>query len=155
MKKIMVIVLLLVASFACADSWFSVDFAFQLGWIPQGNLNFYQPNKEIENLSNSFDAIFKIDAIMFNFIKMGGECCTNFGFISDCKTVDPIAFNPTGMTYKIYAGFEFVKGLSAIYEHSCSHPVCAYFAPQNGSGNVLLDQSFDRVYIEIKSKIDF
>jgi hypothetical protein len=150
MKKIMfVIVLLLVSGFVQADSWLEVEWAFQFGWIPQGAINFYTPASQMETVANSFDSQFKIDAILFKIMKIGGVCITYF----NSSTTNIITFVPTGMTYKVYIGIEPIKGISIYYEHECSHPVVAYYPMYQGSFN--FDKYFDRIYIEIKSKISF
>jgi len=139
MKKIMVVLMLFVCFTASAD-WLSVDMAFQ------GNIYFYQPT--MIELMEPFDAVFKIDAKLFNFIKIGGSWTTLFSY---CNGSDIINFFPTGMTYFIYGGIEPIKGISIIYEHSCSHPVAAYFP----YGTFTLDSSYSRLYIEIKGTFDF
>ena len=153
MKKIIVVVLMvLVAIGASAEDWLSVDFAFQMGWILQGGINFYEPDPIYFKLSpNAFDIVFKIDAKLFDVIKIGGDCTTFFSLCNDKLSSSPIVFWPTGMTYLVYCGIEPFKGFSIVYEHSCSHPVAANFPGYNG--DFILDSYYDRIYLEIKGKI--
>jgi len=148
MKTIMVIALLLVCFTASAD-WLSVDMAFQAGWIPNGNICFYQTNLFIP--FEPFDAVFNIDMHLFRFIRFGGQIISNFSLTNN--GLSPINFTPSGMTYLFFAGFEPVKGLSIIYEHSCSHPVAPYLSLSNGID--ALDAGYDRVYLELKTHIEF
>jgi hypothetical protein len=76
MKKLMAIVLMFVALGAFADSWLSVDFAFQMGWIPQGEVQMYQPDNRIF-LAN-FNAVFSIVAILYKFLFVGGKLINPF-----------------------------------------------------------------------------
>jgi hypothetical protein len=147
MKKIMfVIVLLLVAGFAQADSWLEVEWAFQFGWIPYGAIFFYQDNSVMG--FEPFNIIFKIDTYIYKIIKIGGSCTTDFN-----STKYNFNFAPTGMTYLFYCGFEPIKGISINYEHSCSHPVAPYQNKNNGSP--MLDAGYDRIYFELKGTVKY
>lgn len=147
MRKIMVVLMVFVCFTASAD-WLSVDMAFQMGWIPNGNLYYYIPNPKAIELNNSFDATFQIDALIFNFIKTGGKCIILFS-----DTADFMNFCATGMTYFVYAGIEPIKGISIIYEHSCSHPVATYFG--DFYGTMHLDSGYSRIYFEIKTSVSY
>jgi hypothetical protein len=57
------------------------------------------------------------------------------------------------MTFQVYLGIQFIKGLSIIYEHSCSHPVTPYFQLQGGIPG--LNSAYNRVYFELKGTLDF
>lgn len=154
MKYILIIVLIFIATFAGADtpSWLEVEWAFQLGWIPNGNVNFYQPNKSID-LCEPFDTIFKIDAKLFDFILIGGKCINMFSNKGEPDVSCPINFLPTGMNYIFNFGIEPIKGISINYEHSCFHPVMPYLPLR--PGNPILDGFYDRIYFEIKGKLIF
>jgi hypothetical protein len=154
MKKLIVIIMLFVSLAGFAESsWLEVEFAFQAGWIPNGAVHFYNPPDTI--FLNSFDTTFEINANAFDFVKMGGKCVSLFSTYKDNIHFknDFINFWPTGMTYLVYLGIEPLKGFSIKYEHSCSHPV-AIFLPDY-PGNPLLDKSYDRIYFELRSKINF
>lgn len=146
MKKLFIIALMVLAIGANAESWLSVDFAFQAGYIGQGAVQFYQP-KDTKGFA-PFDATFKIDALAFDIFKIGGRC--NSMFTSTNYSFD---FFPTGIEYMFYAGFQPFKGLSINYEHSCFHPIVPYLDKTQGS--TILDGGYDRVYIEIKGTFCF
>jgi|GEM_PF-4101597 len=149
MKKIMVIALIMVASFAGADSWLSVEYGFQIGWVPNGGIAFYQKNINID--AQPFNTTFDINAILFNFIRIGGKAIIDFSFSTTGK--DILNFDPTGLTSLFFAGIEPVKGFSIVYEHSCSHPIVSYMYQE--PGKTFLDGGYDRIYIEIKGKVTF
>jgi hypothetical protein len=150
MKKIMfVIVLLLVSGFVQAESWLSVEWAFQFGWIPYGNLSLFSTCSEL--VSEPFDIVFKIDAKIFNFVKIGGNTVSMFNRIE--YGVSPIDFMPTGISYLFYFGIEPIKGISINYEHSCSHPIIPYLS--NTFGKAEITAGYDRIYFEIKGNIDY
>jgi len=148
MKKIfIVIMLLLVAGFVQAESWLEVEWAFQFGWIPYGNISFYDNyNPRDTFIFNNFDAVFKIDALLFDHIMAGGSI-TNF-FKPNSINIDFINFCPPGITYFVYFGISICKGITIIYEHSCSHPVVANFLNENKL--IKLDSAYSRIFIEFK-----
>ncbi len=135
-------------------SFLTILFCFQLGWIPMGELIYYQPNESVftGGIYNQFDATFKIDATIFDCIVIGGDVICKFAFNNkDKSTFAPFNFMPTGMDYLIYIGLQITKDFFIKYEHSCSHPVATYFNLYNGSS--ALDSGYDRVYIEIKGSL--
>jgi hypothetical protein len=74
-------------------------------------------------------------------------------FSNQEKVASPVNFYPSGITFLFNAGFYLFPGISLMYEHSCSHPIIPYL-PWN-SGISILDGGFDRVYLEIKGKINY
>jgi len=150
MKKIILVFALLIAiiSNILADSWLSVDYGFQFGYISNGNIQFYQ-KYELEKYA-PFDIVFSLDAKLFNFIKIGGKAIINFSFFNGDS---PINFDPTGLSSFFSAGIEPIKGISIIYEHSCNHPIISYLPFEKGKS--ILDGGYDRIYFEIKGKVDF
>lgn len=149
MKIIMVILMVLVCSMLGAQSWLEVEWTFQAGWIPYGNISLFSTCSEL--VSEPFDIIFKTDIRAFDFIKIGGNVTSMFNKIE--KGVSPVNFMPTGMKYLFYFGVEPIKGISIIYEHSCSHPIIPYLS--NTFGIAEISAGFDRVYFEIKSNVSF
>jgi hypothetical protein len=149
MKKIIVIVLMVVAIAGFGDSWLSVDVTGQVGYIPYGNIDLYQ--QSFEALSAPFDFVCKIDAKAFSIVKFGGSLTSLFSWSDKGKSI--INFMPTGMTYQVYIGIEFIEGISINYEHSCSHPVVPYVSETYG--NPAITAGYDRVYLEIKGHLDF
>lgn len=147
MKKLIVVLILLVAVTGSAESWLEVEWAFQAGYIPYGNISLFSTCSEL--VSEPFDIVFKIDAELFNFIKIGGNVISMFNKIE--YGVSPINFMPTGTTYLFYFGIEPIKGISINYEHSCSHPIVPYLS--NTFGKAEISAGYDRVYLELKSKI--
>lgn len=150
MKKLIVIImLLLVAGFAQTQNWLEIEYAFQFGYIPYGNISLFSTCSEL--VSEPFDIVFKIDAKLFDFIRIGGNSISMFN--KSKYGVSPINFMPTGMTYLFYFGIEPIKGISINYEHSCSHPIMPYLS--NTFGKAEISAGFDRVYFEIKGKVKY
>jgi hypothetical protein len=172
MKKLaVVLVILFVSVFAVAEEgaapvfqlpsdWLVVEFAFQAGWIPNGNIDFYVPNPEFIELRNPFDATFIVDFTAFDLVKIGGRCSTIFYNAENVGNNthflnSPINFWPTGVTYLFYFGIEPFKGVSVKYEHGCSHPEAPFINITQFSGEGRLDVGYDRIYVEIKGKLLF
>jgi hypothetical protein len=152
MKKIMVFLMILVASVSFASDWLSVEMSFQLGWIPQGNINMYTIGNPINTyLFFPCNIVFKIDTSIYTFIKIGGSCTSYFSFTN--KGDSPINFAPTGITYQIYLGVSPTKGISIIYEHSCTHPVLGFLSQYNQDH--FISSGYDRIYFEIKGNLSF
>ncbi len=147
--KSLIIVLAFVLVSLCAtaedSSWLEVEWAFQLGWIREGALHYYSTS-DIYGMA-SFDAVFSIQCLIFNIIKVGGSWTNNF---SDTKEND---FFPNGMDYSINFGFEPIKGISINYWHSCFHPVATFMDKRNGSIN--FEGGYTRIFFEFKSKINY
>jgi hypothetical protein len=144
MKKIFIVVLILTAGFAYAESsWLEVEWAFQLGWIKEGAISFYTTNK-IEGMT-PFNGVFSINCLVFSMFKFGGSWINGF------TNTETTYFFPTDMTYSFNFGFEPVKGISINCEHFCYHPLATFLEKENGIPTV--EGGYTRVFFEIKSKI--
>lgn len=152
MKTIMIIVLILVCGTLGADSWLEVEWTFQFGWIPQGSMILYNSGKEgRKEMAEPFDATFIINAYLFKYFIIGGKVINLFNHhITD--SIIP-SFSPSGINYVFNIGFNPVENISIIYEHSCFHPIVPYFGEHGLSS--MTDGSYNRLYIEIKNKIEF
>lgn len=142
-KLIVIIVFLLIAGFAQAQSWLEVEWAIQAGAILSGGVSFYETSLTVGDEDYHINFIFNI--LVFNFVKLGGYCNSLFSPTDNINN-----FCPTGMNYLFYIGIEPIKGISIIYEGSCFHPVSAY---SSKGGNEILDAAWRRIYIEIKGKL--
>jgi hypothetical protein len=133
-------------------SWLTILFCFQIGWIPNGELIYYQPNKNVftGGVCNQFDGTFKIDAIAFNIIEIGGKMISYFSFNNNSST--SIRFSPMGMTFSVYFGIMMTENISIRAEHYCTHPQAEYFNIHPGIPS--FDSGYDRIYIEIKGKLE-
>lgn len=146
MKKIMVVLMILVAFEASADPWLSVDFAFQMGYSPSQTFE----NRIIDCMDSGnpiyapYDATFKIDAKAFNLFKIGGSWKTLF---ANSLNGDFFRFSPGIETFITYAGIEPIKGISFIYEHKCIHTFFPFFPTA--------DLTTDKIGFEIKGHFDF
>jgi hypothetical protein len=132
-------------------SWLTVLFCFQLGWVPDGAIMFQKPWSQngyaIEwNAPEQFDARIKIDAELFNILIIGGSFVTYF------EDTPKYYFNPTGITFDFIAGIKISENISVFYNHSCSHPIIANF--RNNKTYSTIDAFYNRVYIEIKGKLE-
>lgn len=132
--------------------WLTILFCFQIGWIPHGEIIYYQPNENVftGGVYNQFDGTFKIEALAFNLVAIGGEMVSYFSFNNNSS--DSIRFSPMGMTYSVYVGFVLTKNISIMYEHYCTHPIAEYFNIYPGIPS--LDSGYDRIYIEIRGKLE-
>lgn len=142
MKKIMVIVLLIMAIGAQADSWLSADWRFELGWFPAQTDSVFTDGTS--RLRTSFDSIFGIDFHLFKMFSIGGNCITYFVQNSDYPTF----FCPLQMTYQFHAGFEPIKGIIIKYSHQCVHTIQPYI-PIN------MDSEHDNISLIVKETFDF
>ena len=129
----------------------TILFCFQLGWVPVGELVYYQPDETVftGSAANSFDATFKIDIEAFDFIVFGGSMINYFSF-NDLSS-DRIRFSPMGMTFSVYAGIKVSENISIKALHSCTHPIAEQL--NLGHGKNSLDSGYDRIYLEITGKI--
>jgi len=139
----MVVLMILIAFAASADSWLSIDMSFDLGYVLQGALDFQQCYAAS---SNQFEGGFSIEALLFSHIVMGGQIETLFD-----KQLDGALFDPTGAMYTVYAGLRLNNNLQALIEHRCDHPVVS----QVGLTSNLTAGGYTRVYIEFKTHTDF
>jgi len=144
MKKIMVVLMILVAFGASAESWLSVDWSFQLGWYPDQTDSIYAIGNGNQQKTQFFN-LFQIETTIFNIFKIGGSCETN---IMPSSVGFPY-FSPLGTIYQFWTGIEPIKGISFIYQHQCTHTMQPYYA------STIPDADHDRFYIEIKKSFDF
>lgn len=164
MKKLAVVLIIIFVSvsavaeepstlFQLPTDWLVAEFAFQVGWIPNGNIEFLNPSElPAKTLLTSFDAVFEIDTTVYKLIKLGGQCITLFS-LAGADSTALLNFRPTGMTYLFYVGIEPIKNIVFKYEHSCSHPV-SWFLPISESAQYLFSE-YDRISFEISGKIQF
>lgn len=144
-KLIVIIVLLLVAGFAQAQSWLEMEWSMQAGAILSGGISLYEPSLTVGH--EDYHINFILNMLIFDFVKLGGSCNSLFSPTDNINN-----FAPTGINYLFYIGIEPIKGISIIYEGSCFHPVSAY---SNMGGQEILDAGWRRVYIEIKGKLTY
>jgi hypothetical protein len=142
MKKLMVIVLLVLAIGANAESWLMADWRFELGWFPAQTDSVFSDGTN--RFRTSFDSVFGIDFHLFKLISIGGDCITSFMQNPDYFTY----FCPLQMTYQFHAGFEPIKGISIIYNHQCIHTIQPYI-PIN------MDSEHDNISLIVKGTLDF
>jgi hypothetical protein len=118
--------------------WLIITFAFELGWVPTGELLmydreyiiymedksiYYPMNVNRIDGANTFYTDFDLNLMFFDFVYVEGGLR-----VMVHKTEEGISFSPDAIYYRFGAGFQF-DFLTVFWEHHCYHPqMCYMFA---------------------------
>jgi hypothetical protein len=118
--------------------WLIITFAFELGWIPTGELlmydkaytvwqedgaYYYPIDVDRWDGANTFYTDFELNLMFLDFLYVEGGVRVMIH-----KSKAGISFNPDAIYYRFGAGFQF-DWFTLFWEHHCYHPqMCYMFA---------------------------
>lgn len=128
--------------------WLVMCLFLEVSYFPFQNVAIYE-NESWVDYSNSYGGEFGIKAELFDGLVFV-EASTYSLFHSTAR--ESFDFSPNSQDYRIGVGVAISEFLFIGYEHSCFHPVMAYYPLSKESAVPHFEGSYDRLYVRFESK---
>lgn len=145
MKKIIIIIIMVIAFNCYSIDYFDLDMSFEIGVMPRGHLRLYEYSTKVYP-NMSFYGIYNVSAHMFNrHLFFGAETK-----IYIWKVMDKPSFKPDEADFIFFAGITlFDNTLELGFKHYCQHPILAWLPDRN------YDPQWERWFEEVYIRFNF
>jgi len=112
-RRIIVLLVFLIAINSYGLNPLSVEFSLELGWLPEGTLVMYESWKAYD-LSNMFYVVLASRVNLFEYLFIGGSMDVSLHR-------EGLEFYPNGIDYMFETGIQ-IGILELFFKHNCIHP---------------------------------
>jgi hypothetical protein len=133
--------------------WLVLKFAFEFGFLPQGEIRQFNVDQSYQSTMLNLDMYldFQTELVFFDMFYIGGDAK-----IFIVKRADNFyEFNPTSLGSLFFAGikynFDSDSSIDFGLRHYCQHPIIPYM--YNSKPSILWEGFYEEIYLRFEGKI--